>query len=219
MQENQKDIINSLRVAVAAVDVVVFTIIDGKLKLFLTPINRPPYFENVPGLPGSTIRVDENATQTATRIMKERMKIDHNYFEQIYAFTDVDRDPRSRSISIAYLALIKDENMNLTWQDSECLGTLAFDHNRIVKKSLEYLKTRIKTSTLINQIMPDKFTLAELQQYNEIILNSDLDKRNFRKKIKEVDVLKSVGKQVNTSHRPAELYSFKSKEVLDIDML
>lgn len=210
----------NIRFAVIATDVVIFTILDEKLKVLLIPINNP-YFKNAYGFPGGMILPDETADDSVRRHMKAKAGVEFpSYMEQLYAFSAIDRDPRGRVVSVAYLALIPAEDArkvsaSAIWADIRKLPALAYDHNTIGKVALERLESKIKYSTVGRHLLPPLFTLTELQRTHEIVLGQALDKRNFRKKILAYDFLKPAGKMKKGGRsRPAELYRFaKNKDI------
>lgn len=206
--------IKDLRVAIAAIDVALFTIVEDKLCVFLTPIHRPPHYENLQGLPGGIIGVNENADQAAIRHLKEKVNITGMHIEQLYTFSDPERDKRSRSISIAYMALVSSvgidqKNANGSWFPVKKLPSLAYDHSEIVKMGLERLRGKLAYTNIVANLVPKNFTLSELQNIHEIILGEKSDKRNFRKKILMSQTIKPViGEFKKTIHKPAQLYTF-----------
>lgn len=205
--------IKDLRVAIAAIDVVLFTILEDKLCVFLTPIHRPPHYENLQGLPGGIIGVDENADQAAIRHLKEKTNITGMHIEQLYTFSDPERDKRSRSISIAYMALVSSLGVNQKsdgmWFPVKKLPSLAYDHLEIIKMGLERLRGKLAYTNIVANLVPKNFTLSELQNIHEIILGEKSDKRNFRKKILMSQTIKPIfGEFKKTIHKPAQVYSF-----------
>ena len=201
-----------------AVDAAVFTILNNELKLLLIKRKREPSVGKF-ALPGGFVELDENLDAAAKRELEEETGVKNIFLKQLKTFGDVNRDPRGRVIAIAYLALIDAENIKLhstgdaelaKWFSIYELPQLAFDHKKIVKCALDYLKENLEESNLAFQFMPKLFTLTELQKAYEFILDSELDKRNFRKKLNELKVLKETNKtKMEGAHRPAKLYSFK----------
>ncbi len=213
-QEKNNITISKLRSSVVAVDVVIFSIIDEILSVLIVPIDRPPFYVNTHGLPGGVILGDENADQSASRHLKEKANITNIHIEQLYTFSDVNRDKRSRSISIAYMALVGPDKFPSKMKDKEQwvpvskLPKLAFDHKEIIKVALDRLKGKLAYTNIVANLLPKHFTLSELQHINEIILGYDIDKRNFRKKVIASGVVKATGTYKKASKRPAELYTF-----------
>ncbi len=221
----------TLKFAVLAADTALFTVRDGALFVRLITVNRPPYYTNVRGLPGGLLDPSETADEAALRHLEDKAGISssHTYAEQLYTFSAVDRDPRGRVVAVTYLALASWEALT----DEERLDTdsaqwvlvkdakrLAYDHTEVLAMALTRLRSRVVYTTLISKLMPREFTLTELEQTYECILKSDLDKRNFRKKILKLGILSARNKkrQIGRS-RPAELYSFSSPTVKEIEVL
>jgi 8-oxo-dGTP diphosphatase len=210
---NPKD----FRFAVLATDVVLFTVEDNALKVLLIDVNLPPYFVNTYGVPGGLVLPVETADDSVLRHVKSKVGLHVPYLEQLYTFSSVKRDPRGRVVSVAYLGLI---SASLTrksglkdgvfWRDVGRLPKLAYDHSEIVKKGIERLLSKLGYTTIVQFLLPKEFTLPELQQVYEAVFAKEYDKRNFRKKILTLGVLKKTGtKRRERAFRPAELYSFR----------
>ena len=218
-EEEFRKIVKELRIAIAAVDVVVFSIINGTVHVFLTPIHRPPHYMNMFGLPGGVILENESADGAANRHLAEKANTTGVIVDQLYTFSNPDRDKRSRSISIAYLALLPSDkyesiqNDNGVWVSVNKLPVLAYDHSHIIKVAIERLRGKIIYTNVVKDLLPAKFTLPELQRVYEILLERPLDKRNFRKKFLNAKLIKEVDDVRRTSHRPAQLYTFSSKKL------
>jgi 8-oxo-dGTP diphosphatase len=221
-QKVSKEEIAKLRIAIIAVDVVLFTIYDRALRVFLVPVHRPPHYSHLYGLPGGVMMPRETAEATAARCIKEKIHLKNLYLEQLATFTDPDRDKRSRSISIAYMGLITSEasfaemNIEGAWFEIKKLPSLAYDHPEIIRTAYERLKGKLVYTNIIANVLPQHFTLTEIQQAYEVILDRELDKRNFRKKILSIGLVKPVGQQKKTVHRPAELYTFVHRDQIII---
>ena len=189
------------------VDVLLFTIEDDTLKLLLIRRGEEP-FAGVPALPGVFVRPDETPEAAAERAIYEETGLSGIYLEQLYTFGAVDRDPRMRIISIAYMALVPRENLTFSagartrdaWlEDADALlrenAPLAFDHREIIRIA----RTRLAGKT---------FTLPDLQRIFEILLGEKLYKANFRKKM--ADRIEETGEMVSGgAHRPSKLYRLK----------
>ena len=215
-------IVAQLRVAIAAVDVVLFTIIDNAPHVFLVPVHRPPHYTNSHGLPGGVMAEHEDADMAAARHLKEKAHIVGAHIEQLYTFSAPQRDKRSRSISIAYVALASSEQLSIgeksegKWFPVSKLPKLAYDHLDIIAMALERLRGKLAYTNIVAGLLPRQFTLTELQRAYEIILDRSLDKRNFRKKMLSIGLIKEAGKTRKTTHRPAQLYLFAKKELTTI---
>ncbi len=214
---SHQELIARLRVAIAAVDVVLFRVVNNQVEVFLIPIDRPPYYTECYGLPGGIIAVDESADMAVKRHLEAKTNVSNVYIEQLHTFTDPNRDKRSRSISVSYMALMPADSAPHTregsWYPIQALPRLAFDHADIIAVAVDRLTTKITYSTLIMHLLPPTFTLSELQNMYETILGRKLDKRNFRRKVVELGIIAPIGKQKATDYRPAELYRFVVKDI------
>jgi len=193
-----------------AIDAVIFTIHENKLKIFLTKREKEP-FQNKKELPGGLIHSNETAEKALSRKINEILKIEKIYFEQFFTFTDPDRDPRMRTVSIGFIALIDSQKINdfSKWFDYSSLKDLAFDHKIVIEKAMKYLRKEIN-SIIAMQFMPQVFPLNQLQEVYEIIEAKKYDNRNFRRKMLNEEVVIETEKiEENVSHRPAKLYRFK----------
>lgn len=200
-------------------DVVIFTIKDNKLQVLLVKRANEP-FKGRWAIPGGFIRLSENLDNAALRILKEKTNVDNIYLEQLYTFGDPLRYPSSRVITCAYFALIRSDDIKLSfdtsqgitevqWHEVYNLPTLAFDHKEIIEYSIKRMRERLEFCPIAFQLLPEKFTLTELQKSYELILDMKLDKRNFRKKVLTGSVLKELNEYTKIgSKRPARLYSF-----------
>ncbi|MEA2098416.1 MAG: NUDIX domain-containing protein [Patescibacteria group bacterium] len=226
-KKGRKPEFKKYKYSAAAVDLVVFAIIDGELNALLTKMKYKP-FEGKLALPGGRIRVYESVDDCAKREIKEKIGIENIYMEQLYSFGDVKRDPSVRIISISYLALIGNVNNiklkttekyeKIYWMPINKISKLAYDHSEILKYALSRLKSKLIYTNIVCNLLPQKFSLSEMQRVHEIILNRKLDKRNFRKKVFALDLIKEAGREEGVSHRPSKLYSFKTKKLMIIEM-
>ncbi|HII15192.1 MAG TPA: NUDIX hydrolase [Nanoarchaeota archaeon] len=204
-----------------AVDIVVFTIMHGRLKVLLIKRGREP-FKDLWCLPGGFVRIDESPENAALRELKEETGIKDLYLEQLYTFGKPERDPRGRVISIAYFALVDSTKIKpavtgeegikkIGWFDVDFLPDLAFDHKEIITYALKRLRYKLEYTAVGFELLPDKFTLTDLQKLYETILGEKLDKRNFRKKAMAMGIVEKTREQRKGSHRPALLYTFRKK--------
>ena len=207
-----------------AVDAVLFTIQDEALKVLLVRRDRMP-FRGRWSLPGGFVRAEESVDEAALRELQEETNIGNVYLEQLYTFGEQDRDPRGRVMTIAYYALVNAQqfqvrgrpNVSAAWCAVERLPELAFDHGRIIEYALERLRNKINYTTVGFQSLPRQFTLTELQTAYEIILDQRLDKRNFRKKMLQLGIMKETGDfKANGRQRPARLYTFAKPKVIKL---
>ena len=211
-----------------AVDMVIFSVIGGTLKVLLIRIGSGPY-DGKWALPGGLVRMDESLDQAAERVLSEKAGVDDIYLEQLYTFGGVDRDIRGRSISVAYFALVNSDRClpatieyysDIAWYDTARLPKTAFDHTKIVSAGIERLRSKLGYSNIAYGLLPKEFTLTELQTAYEIILGHELDKRNFRKKIQDIGLVKESGKvRKSGQSRPARLYSFTERKPRLVDVL
>ncbi|MBX6333903.1 NUDIX hydrolase [Candidatus Saccharibacteria bacterium] len=205
------------------VDVVVFQVIDGRLHVLLIKRKNEP-FKGELALPGGYNAAGDTTRQAMDRVLKSKVglsRADFPFIEQLYAFDTVARDPRGHAVSIVYMAL----GNNLECHDSETtqepafypvdeLGDIAFDHEDIVAYAVERLRARITSFTAVFALLPEDFTLTQLQTAYEAVLGRKLDKRNFRKKFLSFDVLEPTDKYYQEgAHRPALLYRFKERKI------
>jgi len=200
---------------VITTNVVVFTLRDGSLKVLLVRRGNAP-FKSMWALPGGPLGAEENLDDSAMRTLDEGTGVTGVYLEQLYTFGRPDRDPRRRTIAVSYFALVPSERLQLRaaldaegvgWFSLEERPSLAFDHDEMVEVARQRLSAKLAYSTIALQFMPERFTLSELQEVYEIILDEKLDKRNFRKRILAFDQIdETVEVRRNGSHRPARLY-------------
>jgi len=201
------------------VDIIIFTVVDSDLKVLLIRRGVAP-FKDMWAIPGGFVRSDETLEEAASRELVEETGAKDIYLEQLYTFGNPKRDPRGRVITIAYFALINSENIKLhattdaseaKWFSIYDLPQLAFDHKDILDYALKRLRWKLEYTAIVFQLLPKRFTLAQLQKIYEITFHKKFDKRNFRKKILILNILKEAGAQKIVKHRPAKLYSFKGK--------
>lgn len=196
-------------------DIVIFTIQAEELKVLLIQRAGDPY-QGKWALPGGFIEIDEDLEHAAARELEEETGVTGVYLEQLYTFGRPNRDPRERVITVAYYALVPIDRLHIRaasdakqvdWFPCHHLPELAFDHKHIIDMAHQRLASKLDYSTIALQFMPEKFTLGELQKVYEIILNEDLDKRNFRKRVQSFKCIESTGEERrNGNHRPARLY-------------
>ena len=201
-------------------DIILFTIQNDDLKVLLVKRRFEP-FQDEWAIPGGFVKKDETLEQTALRELKEETNVDDVYLEQLYTFGSPNRDPRGRVITVSYFALANSKNMHVQassdakevkWFSMYRLPKLAFDHKEILEYALTRLRYKLEYTAVTFKLLSEKFTLTDLQRVYEIILNKELDKRNFRKSIANL-VKKTNEKTEGVSHRPAWLYEFKFEDV------
>lgn len=198
------------------VDIVIFTLREGSLQVLLVKRGVPP-FEGQYAIPGGFIREDESLEEAALRELHEETGVRNVFLEQLYTFGDPKRDPRGRVITVAYFALIASDKLSLVagadaaeaqWFPASSVPPLAFDHKSILDYALERLRNKLEYTTVGFQLLAEKFTLGELQAVYEAILGRPLDKRNFRRKLALLGVLKPLQEWQRTGRKPARLFRF-----------
>lgn len=193
------------------VDTIIFTIQGDDLKILLVERDSWPY-EGQWALPGGFIDMDESLETAATRVLDEKTGVSDVYLEQLYTFGDPDRDPRTRVITVSYFALVNSDAVDLdddraAWHSAYDLPDLAFDHADIAEYAIKRLRWKLEYTTAAFSFLPETFTLTELQDVYEIVFDRAFDKRNFRKKIHDLDLVEDTGKKkTDVSHRPPKLY-------------
>ncbi len=205
-------------------DIVVFTIIDDRLKVLLVERVTPP-FQGHWALPGGFLQLHENLDGCARRELAEKTDLTDLYLEQLYTFGRIDRDPRERVITVAYMALVRACNAPLRpdsgeprtcWFPVKTLPRLAFDHQEIIQLAHQRLLAKSRYSTIALQLLPAQFTLGELQKVYEIIQDETLDKRNFRKWVLSIQCLRETGEvRRKAGRRPAKLYEPQRRETVE----
>ncbi len=205
------------------VDCVIFGLDrSSTLKVLLIQRAKAPFEEHW-ALPGGFVEMDENLEQAALRELAEETGITNLFIEQLYTFGEPGRDPRGRVISVAYYALVNlsehpvkaaSDASRVKWFEIDSLPPLAFDHDVILRVAINRLRGKVRYQPIGFELLPEKFTLTQLQQLYETILGvkEPLNKRNFRTRILKMGVLKEVGKQEGVAHRPAKLYSFDKEK-------
>ena len=201
-----------------SVDCVIFGYDDKDLKVLLIKSDLEE-FEGLYSLLGDLVRPDEDLEAASYRILKERTGLDDVYLEQVQAFGSLDRHPSGRVITIAYYSLIdirnhklKLENNELHWHSVKTIKKLAFDHKLILDTCLMRLQQQVMENPVVFNLLPEKFSLRELQELYEAILGYELDRRNFRKKISIKDWLTDINEmETDVPHRPGKLYKLKTE--------
>ena len=209
--------------SIFSVDCVIFGFDEGELKILLIERNEEP-FKGWFALPGNLVDNTEAIESAAERILYELTGLKGIFMEQYYTFGALGRHPLGRVITVAYYAMIRlngqkdvkpvtDYARQAVWMPVKDMPELAFDHSRIFRKSFEKIKNKISYQPIAFELLPEKFTLTQLQNLYEVILNKKLDKRNFRKKMLAYDILKELDeKQKGVSYRAAKLYKFDKRK-------
>ena len=203
-----------------AVDMLIFTMGENDLMVLLVQRRGEPFAGHW-AFPGGFVDPEESLDQAAARELREETTVSDVYLEQLYTFGEPKRDPRGRVISVAYFALVRqplavaggDDAADARWFPLSDLPPLAFDHKMILDYALERVRNKVEYTNVVYSLLPERFTLTELQRVYEVILGRHLDKRNFRKKIGSLDLVEPTGElRRDGAHRPAKLYRFRSRE-------
>lgn len=205
-----------------SVDCVIFGFDDNELKVLLIKSDLEE-FNDEWSLLGDLVMPDENLDSASYRVLKERTGLDDVFLEQVYTFGDVNRHPAGRVITTAWYSLIniKDHQMSLAhnelhWHPVNEITTLAFDHKKILDTCLRQLQSKIDEHPIVFNLLPEKFSLRELQSLYESIHGTKLDRRNFRKKFFLMDWLIDVNElETDVPHRPGKLYRFNADRFSD----
>jgi 8-oxo-dGTP diphosphatase len=203
------------------VDCVVFGLDDVELKVMLIQRGQEPYL-GMWALPGGFVRVAETLDEAARRELEEETGLHQVFLEQLYTFGEVHRDPRERVVSVAYYALVKlsdhrvqaaTDAREAAWFGVHEVPSLAFDHAGILQLGLERLRGKLRYQPIGFELLPKKFTLSQLQHLYELVLERELDKRNFRKRVLATDLLIETDEvQQDVAHRAARLYRFDERK-------
>lgn len=204
-----------------AVDCIVFALDLGKLKVLLIQRRSEP-FANHWALPGGFLEIGETLEAAARRELAEETGLKHVFLEQLYTFSHLNRDPRDRVISVGYFALVRLNDHRVraatdarcaAWFPMDDVPRLAFDHDKILKMAYQRLRGKVRYQPIGFELLPSKFTLRQLQQLYETLLDRSFDKRNFRKKFLGMGVLVELDEmETEVAHRAARLYQFDQKK-------
>jgi 8-oxo-dGTP diphosphatase len=210
--------------AITTVDVVLFTLLEGRLHVVLLKRDKEPYSGQL-ALPGGYVHTetDANSRAAARRTLEFKTGLKAPYLDQLYTFSGPDRDPRGWSFSVTYYALVNEAL--LARRKSEAvvlvpvavLPELAFDHNEIIEFAMKRLQDKSSYSTLPCYLLPREFTLSQLQATYELVMACKLEKSSFRRKLEDLDFLEPVdGKFQIGKHRPAQLYRIRKEKSLAV---
>ena len=200
-----------------SVDCVIFGYEGKDLKVLLI-ISDFKEFQNLNSLLGDLIKPDEDLEAASYRVLKDRTGLDDVYLEQVQAFGGLNRHPSGRVITIAYFSLIdikshklKLSHNELHWHSVKEIKKLAFDHKLILDSCLSRLKQQVMETPVVFNLLPEKFSLRELQELYQAILGVELDRRNISKKISLKDWLEDINEmETDVPHRPGKLFRLKS---------
>jgi 8-oxo-dGTP diphosphatase len=207
--------------AALTVDCVVFGFDEAELKVLLIRRGLAPY-KGKWAMPGGFVRVDETVDEAARRELLEETGLKDVFLEQLYTFGTVNRDPRERVVSVAYYALVElakhpatgaSDASEAAWFPAAQPPALAFDHADILQTASQRLRGKVRYEPIGFELLPEKFTLSQFQHLYEAVLQTEVDKRNFRKKILGMGLLIPLKEQVRTgAHRPAQLFRFDARK-------
>jgi 8-oxo-dGTP diphosphatase len=211
--------VESIKHVALSVDCVIFGFDENKLKVLLIRSDLKK-FKSKWSLLGDLVKPEEDLDAAAYRILKQRTGLSDVYLEQVHTFGEVNRHPAGRVVTVAYCSLINIEHYRLKildhelhWHDVENVKDLAFDHQKIFERCYSWLQKRVQEHPLGLNLLPSKFSLRELQNLYEAILNIKLDRRNFRKKFFAMDFLVDLDEEEqDVPHRPGKLYKFDYKK-------
>jgi 8-oxo-dGTP diphosphatase len=207
------------------VDIIIFTLRESKLQVLLVQRAQPPY-QDAWALPGGFVQLDESLEEAAARELEEETGVQEAYLEQLYTYGEPDRDPRGRVITVAYYALLprdapirqeggSDARKARLFSINELPG-LAFDHAEIIQYAVRRLRYKLEYSAVGFELLPEEFTLSEIQQTYEKILGEQLDKRNFRRRILLAGIIEATGSLRTGEGRPARLYRYRADAVAEV---
>lgn len=206
---------------ILTVDTILFQLADNDLSVLLIERRNDP-FKGHWALPGGYNAAGETTLEAMSRVLEAKAGIiaqNLTLVEQLYTFDTVARDPRGHAVSVTYMGLGRDltptissHSQNPRFFPISQLPKLAYDHEAIINFALERLRSKLEHSTASMALLPDTFTLSELQAAYEAVLGREFDKRNFRKKFLSLNMIEETGESRREgAHRPARLYMFKSK--------
>jgi 8-oxo-dGTP diphosphatase len=206
------------------VDCIIFGLDEtGRLKVLLIQRAKNPFKDHW-ALPGGFVDMDEDLEAAALRELKEETGVENIFIEQLYTFGTPGRDPRGRVVSVAYFALVNlaehklgadTDAQDVRWYALDELPVLAFDHALILETAINRLRGKVRYQPIGFELLPDSFTLTQLQTLYEIILGKQLNKRNFRTKILKMGILAEDKMLRGVAHRPAQMYKFDQQKYDD----
>lgn len=210
--------------AAITADCVVFGFDGEALSVLLVERGLEPY-KGRWALPGGFMRMDETITECARRELSEETGVDIDFIEQFRVFSNIERDPRERVVTVAHYALVRksdykviagDDAAKAKWWSIYDLPALAFDHDRILRCAEQTLRERIHFEPVGFRLLDEKFTISELQRLYEAILQVRFDRRNFHKKILSLGILNQLDEKTSTKGRSGTLFSFNEKEYISL---
>ena len=208
-----------------AVVVVILTVFDDDLKVLLVHRSLDP-FRHYWALPGGFLGEGESLDRAAARKLLDETGVQDVYLEQLYTFGELSRgDDARRGVAVTYFALVQHGQVRLReqtewqpgWHDAFKLPALAFDNHLVVDYAIRRLRSKLEYTNVAYSLLPRQFTLSELQQVYEAILDRELDKRNFRRRMLSLGIIKPAGgTRMEGAHRPAQLFTFTRREPVTV---
>jgi 8-oxo-dGTP diphosphatase len=206
------------------VDCIIFGLDEtGRLKVLLIQRAKNPFKDHW-ALPGGFVDMDEDLEAAALRELKEETGVENIFIEQLYTFGTPERDPRGRVVSVAYFALVNlaahqlgadTDAQDVRWYPLDELPVLAFDHALILETAINRLRGKVRYQPIGFELLPERFTLTQLQTLYQTILGKELNKRNFRTKILKMGILAEDKMLRGVAHRPAQMYRFDPQKYED----
>ncbi|MFN3405309.1 MAG: NUDIX hydrolase [Cytophagaceae bacterium] len=199
---------------------------DGGVSVLLIKRKIEPFIHQW-ALPGGFVKTLESLEDAVYRELQEETGVKINYLEQLYTFGDPIRDPRARVISVVYFGLVKPENFQLTastdaedvsWFNIKKLPKLAFDHKKILQTAMDRLRGKMTYEPIGFELLPNKFPFSDLEQLYMIILDREIDRRNFKKKIMSLGIVDELNEKapMNSPGRPGNLYRFNKEKYFQL---
>ena len=208
-----------------AVVVVILTVVDDDLRVLLIRRSAEPFREYW-ALPGGLLAEGETLDRAAARKLLDETGVQDVYLEQLYTFGELSRgDGAGRGVAVTYFALVQYGQVRLresgewqpAWHSAYQLPALAFDNNAVVDYAVRRLRSKLDYTNVAYSLLPRQFTLSELQQVYEAILDHELDKRNFRRRMLSLGIIKPAGAtRMEGAHRPAQLFTFTRREPVQV---
>ncbi|MFM8323220.1 MAG: NUDIX hydrolase [Chloroflexota bacterium] len=207
------------------VDIVIFTLRDNRLQVLLVRRGEEPFLGSW-ALPGGFVQIDESLEAAAARELAEETGVRQAYLEQLYTYGEVQRDPRGRVVTVAYFALIPADAQvrsaggsdvrEARWFPASRLPALAFDHAEIIDYALRRLRYKLEYTAAGFELLPEEFSLSQIQHTYELILGETLDKRNFRRRMLESNIIEPTEHLRSGEGRPARLYRYRPDAVAEV---
>lgn len=223
-----KKLLGKFSHAILATDVILFSFIEGELCVYCVDATKKEFIGKK-AFPGGLVQFKQDLDEAVLQDLKKTSGLTPTYCEQLYTYGNPDRDPSGHVVSTAYLALIPEHKIKISknqkkedfgWYAVKKMPKLAYDHKKMLEYAIQRLRWKLEYSTIVSNLLPEQCTLSEMQNIYEVVLDRTLDKRNFRKKVLSLHILKKSGKKKEgEANRPAELFSFRSKKFQIISFL